>query len=134
MRITKDINVQPEKLSSGFSAALGLCRLLSRSSDPKDTIDFSRARFVTPAFVVPLAVYLESFDKTVEFINTGRYLQSVSFNTLGVNSGMMRRSEFIAFLEQYSNKRYIPLIRFPAEASRVEDKNDIISARKCRVC
>lgn len=45
----------------------------------------------------------------------------------GVNSGAMRKSEFAAYLEQFVQKRYIPLIKFPATNDRIEDKNSIMS-------
>ena len=54
MRIAENINIQPEKLSSGFSAALRICKKINGSQDQRDVIDFSHARFVTPTFVMPL--------------------------------------------------------------------------------
>ena len=105
MRIIKEINIQPEKLSSGLSAALGVCKIIRNSPDASDTIDFSFAQFVTPTFVLPMIVYIKGLDKEITFEHTGSYMQSICFDNFGVDSGTMRRTEFTAFLEQYSDKR-----------------------------
>ena len=127
MRIAENINIQPEKLSSGFSAALRICKKINGSQDQRDVIDFSRARFVTPTFVMPLLVYIKKSAKGISIDHTDGYLNSICFDRLGVSSGVMRKSEFAAYLEQFSRKRYIPLISFPAASDRVEDKNSIVS-------
>lgn len=127
MRIAENINIQPEKLSSGFSAALRICKKINDSQDQRDVIDFSHARFVTPTFVMPLLVYIKKSAKGISIDHTDGYLNSICFDRLGVSSGVMRKSEFAAYLEQFSRKRYIPLISFPAASDRVEDKNNIMS-------
>lgn len=50
MTIKDIIDIAPEKLSSGFSAALRIGKKIKGSKDSDDVIDFSRARFVTPTF------------------------------------------------------------------------------------
>lgn len=127
MRIKDIIDIPSEKLSSGFSAALRICKKIKGSANSNDVIDFSCAKFVTPTFIMPLLVYIKKADKCVSIEHTEGYLNSICFNSLGVQSGSMRKSEFAAYLEQFSTKRYIPLISFPATNDRLEDKNEIMS-------
>lgn len=129
MRIKDIIDIPSEKLSSGFSTALRICKKIKGSKDTSDIIDFSYARFVTPTFILPLLIYIKKTgsDKRIFIEHADGYLKSICFDQFGVNSGMMRKSEFTAFLEQFSKKRYIPLISFPATCNRLEDKNDIMS-------
>lgn len=127
MRILEHINVQQEKLSSGLSLALRICRKIDSSPDSSDVIDFSQAEFVTPTFIIPILVYIKKSRKNISLENVDGYLKSISLSTYGVNSGAMRKLEFAAYLERFSKKRYIPLISFPAANDRVEDKNSIMS-------
>ena len=117
MKIIENINVQQEKLSSGLSVALRICRQINRSPDVEDIVDFSHAKFVTPTFIMSLLIYIEKSGKNI----------CLDHDKFGVNSGAMRKSEFAAYLEQFVQKRYIPLIKFPATNDRIEDKNSIMS-------
>lgn len=127
MIIKRQINVQPEKLSSGLSAALGLCDMLMRNPDEDDVLDFSMTKFVTPTFVLPLLVYIKKLTKDVTLDNLNGYMKCLCFDSLGIDSGTMRKSEFSAFMERFSNKRYIPLISFPSTKDRLDDKDSIMS-------
>lgn len=51
------------KLSSGFSAALRICRKLQGSRDLEDVVDFSHIKFVSPTFVIPLVIHKRFEEK-----------------------------------------------------------------------
>lgn len=127
MKIIENINVQQEKLSSGLSVALRICRQINKSPDEEDIVDFSHAKFVTPTFTMSVLIYIEKSGKNICLDHVEGYLSSVCLDKFGVNSGAMRKSEFAAYLEQFVQKRYIPLIKFPATNDRIEDKNSIMS-------
>lgn len=95
MRILEHINVQQEKLSSGLSLALRICRKIDSSPDSSDVIDFSQAEFVTPTFIIPILVYIKKSRKNISLENVDGYLKSISLSTYGVNSGAMRKLEFM---------------------------------------
>lgn len=122
MKIIENINVQQEKLSSGLSVALRICRQINKSPDEEDIVDFSHAKFVTPTFIMSLLIYIEKSGKNICLDHVEGYLSSVCLDKFGVNSGAMRKSEFAAYLEQFVQKRYITLIKFPATNDRIEDK------------
>ena len=122
MKIIENINVQQEKLSSGLSVALRICRQINKSPDEEDIVDFSHVKFVTPTFIMSVLIYIEKSGKNICLDHVEGYLSSVCLDKFGVNSGAMRKSEFAAYLEQFVQKRYIPLIKFPATNDRIEDK------------
>lgn len=128
MEICNNINIKLDKLSSGLSAALKVCSQILKSPDNADVLDFSSATFITPAFVIPLIVFLKKSDKNITFFNQNEYLELLHFDTFGIDSGAMRKSEFSAFMEKFSRKNYIPIIKFPATKERLEDKDNILSS------
>lgn len=128
MNICSDINIGLDKLSSGLSEALKVCSWVSKSPDAEDVLDFSLTTFITPAFVIPLTIFLKSQVKDIAVCNLSDYLRLIHFDTLGADSGTMRKAEFSAFMEKFSRKNYIPIIKFPATKERIEDKDNILSS------
>lgn len=131
MKIREDINVQPERLSTGFSSALRICRRILESGDACDEVDLSCTRFATPTFVLPLLVFVNGLDKLGKrayFSNAGCYLQNIRLDSGGIDSGNMRETQFTAYIEGYSKKTYIPIIKFPSQAMRTSDMGRILSA------
>lgn len=127
MNISRCIKSNHERLSSGLSEALALCRELKSSSDACDIIELDDKSFITPSFVVPLAVYIINSQKDIRFRNPSEYMNLICLNSLGVDAGRMRSLEFDNFLSRYALKSYIPLVCFPTTNDKVEEKNRIIS-------
>jgi anti-sigma regulatory factor (Ser/Thr protein kinase) len=96
------------------------------SEDTDLTIDFSNTKFVSPLFVLSLLVYLSGCGKRVSIININDYLLTIGMQNFGVRADLMRITQFIAFLERFSKKTYIPIIAFPADSNN--DKKEAISS------
>lgn len=127
MIINRRINIDDDKLSNGLSEVLGIIDQIYQSPDAEDTIDFSRTRFVSPTFILPLLIFINGTGKTIHTCNLTEYMHLLHFGNGGLNSDSMRKTEFIAHMERYSKGRYIPMIHFPATANRVDDKNEILT-------
>lgn len=129
MIIAPTIKIDSNKLSSGLSEAIKLCRAISNNpNDEYITIDFKQTQFVTPTFIIPLLIYLnKTYAPHIEFKNLNTYMYSICLHTSGVDFGDMRKVEILNFLENYTNKSYLPIIEFPTYYSRIEDKGYIIS-------
>ncbi len=127
MVLNANINVKPEKLSSGLSAALRICNAIAENPDDDIVLDFAETSFITPTFVLPLLIYTKRNKKKITFRNLNNYMTCIHLDSLGINSGEMRKSEFSAFMESFAEKGYIPIVCFPATKDRVDDKDNIIS-------
>lgn len=89
-------------------------------------MDFSEVEFVTPLYVLPLVVFLNSCNKDVTITNANAYLQTIGF-TKGMYPDKMRKSEFLAIMEKYSHETYIPIVSFPATKDNDDEKDAILS-------
>ena len=76
--------------------------------------------------MLPLVVYLNSCDKNITIVNMHEYLQTIGFAT-GMCPDKMRKSEFVAIMEKYSQKTYIPIVSFPATKDSDDEKDAILS-------
>lgn len=123
-----NIRIRSDKLTSGVSATFGICRDLSDCRDGSVTIDLSGVGFVTPSFVVPLVVFSDGVEGRVEFTGCSAYQKNLYLPDGGFESGRVSADEFRSFLDGYTSKSYIPLIKFPAGMDRIRDKQVILSA------
>ena len=126
MIIRKDINIQDNKLLNGLLPVLEIINQIASSDDQEITIDFCSTRFATPLFVLPLMVYLQGSGRQINCTNLSAYLNTVKFWN-GIVPDDMRRSEFLAHMEGYANKSYIPIVNFPASRRNDDNKNAILS-------
>jgi anti-sigma regulatory factor (Ser/Thr protein kinase) len=62
----------------------------------------------------------------VSFKNISDYLERIEFSNGGVKPDMMRQTEFLADLEKYASKTYIPIIDFAA--GRNSDAKEAVSS------
>ena len=113
-------------MSDGLLAAIDTIHLINEAADGDITLDFSEVRFITPLYVLPLVVFLNSCDKNITITNMNEYLQTIGFAT-GMCPDKMRKSEFIAIMEKYSQKTYIPIVSFPATKDSDDKKDAILS-------
>lgn len=126
MGIKLEINIGDSRMSDGLLAAMDTINLINEAADDSVTLDFAKVKFVTPLFVLPLVVYLNGCAKEVTFVNLGEYLQTIGFAE-GICPDRMRKSEFIAIMEKYSHKTYIPIVSFPATKDSDDEKDAILS-------
>ena len=126
MIIKENINVKDDRLIDGLTPVAKIMSQIEHSEDSDVTIDFSNTRFVSPVFALSLIVYLARCGKQVSITNTQDYLNLISLHTVGIKPDQMRQTEFLATLERYSSKTYIPIIDFAA--SRNSDAKEVISS------
>lgn len=126
MNIKLKVNIKDGRMSDGLLAAIDTIHLINETTDENITLDFSDVKFITPLFVLPLVVYLNSCDKNITIVNMHEYLQTIGFAT-GMCPDKMRKSEFVAIMEKYSQKTYIPIVSFPATKDSDDEKDAILS-------
>ena len=126
MNIKLKVNIKDGRMSDGLLAVIDTIHLINETTDENITLDFSDVKFITPLFVLPLVVYLNSCDKNITIVNMHEYLQTIGFAT-GMCPDKMRKSEFVAIMEKYSQKTYIPIVSFPATKDSDDEKDAILS-------
>lgn len=125
MVINEYINVSDERLMNGLIPIVGIMSKAAGSQDDVLKIDFSRTKFISPVCALSLIVYLSGCGKKVSWSNVPDYLKLIGFSSGGIKPDKMRRSEFIAMMEGYIRKTYIPIVSFPAKDNN--DEKDAIS-------
>lgn len=126
MIIRNHINVKDDLLLDGLRPVVGIMSQVEASADNEVTIDFTDTQFISPVFALSLIVYLARCGKQVSITNTQDYLNLINLHTAGIKPDQMRQTEFLATLERYSSKTYIPIIDFAA--SRNNDAKEAISS------
>ena len=126
MIIRNHINVKDELLLDGLRPVVGIMSQVEASTDSEVTIDFADTQFISPVFALSLIVYLTQCGKQVAITNALDYLNLIGLHTAGIKPDQMRQTEFLATLERYSTKTYIPIINFAV--SRNNDAKEVISS------
>jgi len=128
MKLPVEIIVSPDRLSAGLSQAIKVCSQIELDDADVCSLRFSGGSFVTPAFMLPFVVYAESRKSEVKVEGCSNYMRSVGLDKLGVDTSEMRPSEFVAYIEGFSKKPYLPLIKFPAMEKNAEERGQILTA------
>lgn len=127
MRICDYINVNDERLMDGLAPVV---RIMQRvEAAPKEEpiiIDFTQTKFISPVFALSLIVYLSRCERKVSFTGTHDYLEVIGLHSGGICPDKMRKSEFLALMEGYVRKTYIPIVSFPAGSD--SDEKEAISS------
>ena len=110
----------------GLIPVIRIMNQIESSTDESIAVDFSRTRFISPVFALSLIVYLSRCGRKVTFCNVHDYLEVIGLASGGVRPDNMRKSEFLAMMEGYAKKTYIPIIDFPARADS-DEKEAILS-------
>lgn len=126
MVVDEYINVSDDRLMNGLIPVVRIMQRVSGSQEESLEIDFSHTKFISPVFVLSLIVFLSSCGKFYKFSNLNDYLTVIGLGNGGIRPDRMRRSEFLATMEGYIRRTYIPIINFPAKAE--SDEKDIISS------
>jgi anti-sigma regulatory factor (Ser/Thr protein kinase) len=71
-------------------------------------------------------VYLTRCGKQIAFTNVFDYLERIGLGNGGIKPDTMRQTEFLAELEKYTSKTYIPIIDFAA--GRNSDAKEVVSS------
>ena len=126
MIVREYINVKDDRLIDGLTPVVRIMSQMERSLDLEVTIDFSETRFISPVFALSLIVYLSRCGKQVSFKNVPDYLDRIELVNGGIKPDTMRQTEFLAELEKYASKTYIPIIDFAA--GRNSDAKEAVSS------
>ena len=126
MIIKEHINIKDDRLIDGLSPVVRIMDQVEKSVDQEVTIDFSDTRFISPVFALSLIVYLTRCGKQIAFTNVSDYLERIGLGNGGIKPDTMRQTEFLAELEKYTSKTYIPIIDFAA--GRNSDAKEVVSS------
>lgn len=126
MVINYRIIINDDRLLDGLSPVVKIMTQIESSSDSEIVIDFSSTRFVSPVFALSLIIYLSKCRKKVSLKNVPGYLELIGLCNGGIKPDQMRHTEFLAILEHYASKTYIPIINFVA--SQNSDAKEAISS------
>ena len=118
------VNIEDNELSRGLLPMLKLMPQIENCKDEVVDLFFEGREFFTPLFVLSFIVFYLKCGKKVLVHNLPSYLQTIKFKELGLQPDELRVSEFIALMQNYLNKTYIPIINFPAKS---ESRDIIIS-------
>ena len=126
MIIKEHINIKDDRLIDGLSPVVRIMDQMEKSVDQEVTIDFSDTRFISPVFALSFIVYLTRCGKQIAFTNVSDYLERIGLGNGGIKPDTMRQTEFLAELEKYTSKTYIPIIDFAAGCN--SDAKEIVSS------
>ena len=126
MIIKEHINIKDDRLIDGLSPVVRIMDQMEKSVDQEVTIDFSDTRFISPVFALSFIVYLTRCGKKIAFTNVSDYLERIGLGIGGIKPDTMRQTEFLAELEKYTSKTYIPIIDFAA--GRNSDAKEVVSS------
>lgn len=114
MIIRNHINVKDNQLLDGLRPVVGIMSQVEASGENEVTVDFADTKFISPVFALSLIVYLTRCGKKVLFVNASDYLNLIGISSGGIKPDQMRQTEFLAALERYATRTYIPIIDFAA--------------------
>jgi len=126
MRIKEHINISDDRLMNGLRPVVSIMSKVTSSDDEEVTLDFGETYFISPVFVLSLIVYASRCGKRISICGTNSYLDAIRFTTGGIKPDEIRRSEFLALMEGYAQKSFIPIVNFPAQANS-DEKDAILS-------
>lgn len=126
MTIREHINISDDRLMNGLLPVVRIMSEINASKDSEVTLDFSDTRFVSPVFILSLIVFATRCGKRITIIGANKYLDTIGFTDGGIAPDKLRGSAFLAIMEGYSNKTYIPIVSFPANTNT--DEKETISS------
>lgn len=126
MILREHINVKDDRLIDGLTPVVHMMSQIEGAEEQEVTVDFSDIRFISPVFALSLIVYLSRCGKQVSFRNVPDYIELIGLCKGGIKPDQMRHTEFLAQLEKYASKTYIPIIDFAA--GRNSDAKEAVSS------
>ena len=126
MVVDEYINVSDDRLMNGLIPVVRIMSRVAESQDENLEIDFSHTKFISPVFALSLIVFIYCCGRSVSLTNLNEYLNVISLGNAGIRPERMRKSEFLATMEGYIRRTYIPIINFSAKTN--SDEKDVISS------
>ena len=111
MVVKELINVSDNRLLDGLVPVVRIMSQIEMLSEEEEAIiDFGDTFFITPVCALSLIVYLAGCGRRVMLRNVPDYLNTIGISNGGIKPDQMRQTEFLATMERYSTKTYIPII------------------------
>lgn len=79
MEIKLKLDINNDRMSDGLQAAIDAINQINGSAAEAIKLDFSEVGFITPLYVLPLVVFLNGCNKSIEIVGTNDYLQTIGF-------------------------------------------------------
>lgn len=127
MLVKERINVNDDRLVNGLLPVIKIMSEIDKSNDIDFDIDLSEAKFISPVFALSLIVFVSKSKKCIRLTNETEYIKTIELTAYGMKSDQLRGSQFLAILEKYSKKTFVPIVDFPARTNN-DDKETILSA------
>lgn len=115
MIINKLIHVNGDRLLDGLSPVIQIIAQIEASEEQNVVIDLSQAQFITPLFSLSLLVFISRSKRNISLQNAKGYSELIGIIQGGIKPDLIRQTEFLALLESYASKTYIPIINFAAD-------------------
>ena len=128
MKINASINIQDSNLLYGLQEVLKIIEQIIKSEDREDIICFQKRTFVTPLFILPLLVFVTGCGKVIRFDSYSSYMDTILFSQGGLKPDMTEHSDFLASLNKFAYKTFLPIINFPANIYCNNERNAILTA------
>lgn len=121
-------SVNDIRIGEAFNHLFRIILQMEKSDDEDFIWNFEQTLFVTPFFILPLMLYREKCGKNITCVNISDgvryYLDAINFDHSTVADDI---EDFHGYMEIYSEKRFIPIINFPASKPKDDIKNEILS-------
>ncbi|HBJ77402.1 MAG TPA: hypothetical protein DDY68_06550 [Porphyromonadaceae bacterium] len=125
MKIEEHIDSTTDSLIKGLVPVLRIMAKIDSSNDADISLNLSSDTFVSPVFILAMIVYKSTCSKKITITGANQnYLKTIGFYSSEIKPDEIRKSEFLALMEGYSHKTYIPIISFPAKTN--SDQKDVI--------
>lgn len=108
-----------------LSAVFDMIHRIQETEDKEILLDLSKVTATSPAFSLPLSVFLASSEKTLGF-QLSKEMENVYFSE-GIQAGKMRLSSFRAQMQAYTSMDYLPIVVFPTSHAEEDLKDSIQS-------
>jgi len=116
------------RIGSSFNHLFTIMQQVN-SSDEDIEWDFSNTELLNPFFLLPLVLYKNKCGKNIKCTHLSTSVNSY-FGTIHFFEILdaEKEKDFCLYIEKYSQKRYIPMIKFPVSKCKDGIKNNILSA------
>ncbi|MDR0894236.1 MAG: hypothetical protein LBN06_02895 [Prevotellaceae bacterium] len=121
--------INDERIGESFDYLFKIIDQMNQSGTDDDGViwDFSQTKTLNPFFLLPLSLYRLTCNKSIVYSNIpnelARYFNMIWFDRF-LEAETVK--DFATFMARYKERSYIPMIKFPANASKDAIKNGIL--------
>ncbi len=121
--------IDDNRIGSSFNHLFNIMSIMDSSEEEDVEWDFSETELLNPFFLLPLVVYKNKCGKNIKCTHLSSYVRSYldAIHFLDFIDAE-KEKQFPEYIKKYAEKRYIPMIKFPASKCKDTVKNNILSA------